>query len=70
MLWDCPIVGGAAMPPWHVLLHLGLLGAIVVGGAVFLALALIAYRRPVTATAERPSPSLSRSARTHRPGRA
>jgi hypothetical protein len=47
MLWACPIVGGAAMPPWHVLLHLGLAGAVLVGGAAFVSLAVVAYRRPV-----------------------
>jgi hypothetical protein len=56
MLWICPIVGGAAMPSWHVLLHLGLAGAVVIGGAVFLALAVVAYRRPVPRPGAGPTP--------------
>jgi hypothetical protein len=47
MMWVCPIVGGAAMPLWHVALHLGLAAFVVSVGPVFLGLAIRAYRRPV-----------------------
>jgi hypothetical protein len=57
MSWVCPIVGGAAMPPWHVALHLGLAGFVVAAGPVFIGLAVRAYRRPIETTAGRPGPA-------------
>ena len=57
MSWVCPIVGGAAMPPWHVALHLGLAAFVVVAGSVFLGLAIRAYRRPLEPRLEVHDPS-------------
>jgi hypothetical protein len=44
MEFICPI-GGPGTPPWHAVAHLGLTGFVVVVGAAFLVLALVAYRR-------------------------
>ena len=39
----CPI-GGPGTPPWHAAVHLGLTGFVVLAGAAFLVLAVVAYR--------------------------
>ena len=44
MEFICPI-GGPGTPPWHAVVHLGLTGFVVVLGAAFLVLAIVAYRR-------------------------
>jgi hypothetical protein len=44
MEFICPI-GGPGTPAWHAAVHLGLTGFVVVAGAAFLVLAVVAYRR-------------------------
>ena len=49
MTWICPIPGASqTTATLHFALHLGLAAFVLVAGTVFLALAVIAYRRPVT----------------------
>jgi hypothetical protein len=58
LTWLCPIPGAdPATVAWHAALMLGLAGFVVVGGALFLLLAVIAYRRPVPEPARRPAPA-------------
>ena len=48
VIWVCDIPGAdAATSAWHLALQLGLAAFVVVGGIVFLLLALVTYRRPV-----------------------
>ena len=48
MSWICDIPGAdPATFAWHATLHVGLALVVLVAGAVFLALAVRAYRRPV-----------------------
>jgi hypothetical protein len=55
MTWVCDIPGAsAALSTMHFLLHIGLAGFVIGAGAVFLALAVVAYRRP--AARESPTP--------------
>lgn len=50
MNWVCDIPGGdTTTASWHLVLHLGLAIFVIVAGVVFLALAVIAYRRPLEA---------------------
>jgi hypothetical protein len=43
--WLCPIPGSdPATAAWHAALMLGLAGFVVIGGAIFLILAVLAYR--------------------------
>jgi hypothetical protein len=54
MSWICDIPGASAMvSALHFALHVSLAAFVVVAGVVFLALAVIAYRRPLPAAAER-----------------
>ena len=51
-LFGCPIpgFGGVAVDPLHLAVHLGLTAFVSAAGVVFLAWALVAYRRPVGVT--------------------
>ena len=51
-MFGCPIPGfdGVAVDPLHLAVHLGLTAFVTAAGVVFLAWALVAYRRPVGAT--------------------
>jgi hypothetical protein len=55
--WLCPVPGSdPATMAWHGALMLGLAGFVVVGGATFLVLAVLAYRRPAAAAPLGPAP--------------
>jgi xanthine/uracil/vitamin C permease (AzgA family) len=52
MTWVCDIPGAtAAVSAMHFALHVGLAAFVVGGGLLFLALAVVAYRRPIAAAA-------------------
>jgi hypothetical protein len=55
MTWVCDIPGAtAAVSAMHFALHVGLAAFVVGGGLLFMALAVVAYRRPVTAEEANP----------------